>query len=798
MGSGWGAEADPLRPVGSESGPPSRSVPPLLARMPPLHARTRRFVASALAVLVATRSLASASAASDALESLAASPTVPRELRPRLAAARRELVAAGLAPLASAALERGGGAASAARDLALASDAAHAACGSERGTWAMDDAPPAATKTPSPARGERLAPNNATARSAAANASALFSALAHAIAARDADPARGLAALADETREYAAVLGALSNQRGADAAKKDANDAGCFRLGGFVARSLASRDALDLPFDALVARAKAWSDAEVGKCAPARTLAAAFAAAAPGVEAFFVQTAAVAVEWCRAAGAGSGVTRPDAAAAEKIRAFRAHQAALARTLREALEDGACQDIPLSETTTLGDLSPPSKNRLGDLLGDVLQRDPEISDRGAEISALATGASILAFLASASEDVLLTDRGCARVRDAPRGTFYPSPAFDALAQEAASCGLDDRERRWVAGTFGANGGSSRMADAFDEARDRARIVDADAEEGCASSPGSTSENLPPAEKNAAVHHAEGAARKGTDPPPPPPPPPPPLRAAELFAAAAHFRGLAAATEGCRFGRRVEYAPARRLAEALEAYATSADACDGKKPETEKNRVEKTSASLVAAPASLEDVADLAASDGGSESSSSFGRRRAAVPPGVVAVAAALGVASAAGALACFERRRRNKRSALAASARRPPSSSSDGGNGGGRRRASDDESDRARLVGSDALGSARRFYRHLEAGSAGDLPLVEDLDKREKETASARADVVAPLGAFFQPAERRRSHSISGPATSARPPLARPRSTKAPGSSSGGSSRVGDDEEARQE
>ena len=273
--------------------------------------------------------------------------------------------------------------------------------------------------------------------------------------------------------------------------------------------------------------------------------------------------------------------------------------------------------------------------------------------------------------------------------------------------------------------------------------------------------------------------------------PPPPPPPPLRAPELFAAAAHFRGLAAATEGCRFGRRVEYAPARRLAEALEAYATSADACDGKKPETLR-RVEKTSASLVAAPA------ELAATDDGSESSSSFGRRRAAVPPGVVAVAAALGVASAAGALACFERRRRNKRSALAASARRPPSSSSDGGNGGGRRRASDDESDRARLVGADALGSARRFYRHLEAGSAGDLPLVEDLDKREKETASARADVVAPLGAFFQPAERRRSHSISGPATSARPPLARPRSAKAPRSSSGGSSRVGDDEEARQE
>ena len=245
-------------------------------------------------------------------------------------------------------------------------------------------------------------------------------------------------------------------------------------------------------------------------------------------------------------------------------------------------------------------------------------------------------------------------------------------------------------------------------------------------------------------------------------------------------------LAAATERCRFGRRVQYAP--RVTRGPSRTRRAPDACDGKNRRRSPGREDV--ASLVAAPA------ELAATDDGSSRRPRSGG--GAPSPGVVAVAAALGVASAAGALACFERRRRNKRSAPAASARRPPSSSSDGGMGGGRRRASDDESDRARLVGADALGSARRFYRHLEAGSAGDLPLVEDLDKREKETASARADVVAPLGAFFQPAERRRSHSISGPATSARPPLARPRSAKAPRSSSGGSSRVGDDEEARQE
>jgi hypothetical protein len=112
--------------------------------------------------------------------------------------------------------------------------------------------------------------------------------------------------------------------------------------------------------------------------------------------------------------------------------------------------------------------------------------------------------------------------------------------------------------------------------------------------------------------------------------------------------------------------------------------------------------------------------------------------------------------------------------VAARKRRASASSPRGASGSGSAGADRLGSDRSSLLGGGAAGSARRFYRHLEAGSAGDLPLVEDLD-RVASLPGARSPAgpdsprasTPPSGPyasqFFAPASRRRSHSISEPA-----------------------------------
>ena len=81
------------------------------------------------------------------------------------------------------------------------------------------------------------------------------------------------------------------------------------------------------------------------------------------------------------------------------------------------------------------------------------------------------------------------------------------------------------------------------------------------------------------------------------------------------------------------------------------------------------------------------------------------------------------------------------------------------------------------IGGGIAGSARRFYRHLEAGSANDLPLVEDLDKvpnlnrdsgRGGESTDNLPYLANTVDGGAQAMVRKRSNSISEPA---RPPVA---------------------------
>ena len=226
----------------------------------------------------------------DPLLSLARDPSLPRELRARVRAASRELADAGLATLAATALETYGGAAEvrrgdptrptpryrnthhspspppsptpqAARHLAAVRAAVTTACGSERGTWDdADDRPesepepgavvsrpasPAAADLPLPKTVSRLARNLAK----------LFSWLAEE---HDARLSRApgvtpdhLSSLADHLRESDVVLGRFFD------AKARVRLVFVFPPGGAnVTRSVVSRGAIALPFDALVRAAR--------------------------------------------------------------------------------------------------------------------------------------------------------------------------------------------------------------------------------------------------------------------------------------------------------------------------------------------------------------------------------------------------------------------------------------------------------------------------------------------------------------------------------------------------------------
>ena len=720
----------------------------------------------------------------DPLSGLRAHPELPRELRLPLRAASTALADAGLAPRAADAIARYGGADRAARDLALVLAAATAACGDggENATDARASAAAAAARAgPLRALFSGLTHELELLRSLSPNtleglegfsASRLLSAENQRDvedAYGDAD-ARGIAIgfVVDELDEAAASL----------AARLRGEDASCFAgAGGVVTRTLRALGVLAEDLEAVVARLRERSAEELKRCGLG-----AFAldanenetAADVATLTFFAARA----EACRR----RGLLRSEADLAdafgtdtntaitetrtrdERLRRLRAR--VLASHL--ALADATRAEARAAEIGTRNEKHERgvSVSGSGTCLGDAFPPPDPRWDAPAGASLL-TSTHALAFVVAALRDVTLSESACARALDAPPGVFFASPALDAVAQEAAEAGVFPAAAAWLAA---APAGSAGLEASVDEVQAVARA--------CAvASAGGDAANATRIRKRWIR-----VERGPTD------------------AALEFLRRLEAATLGRRGGHR-GYSAVGKLVNALEKLVRDLErgGClsldssrSGEEPSKsrESGSVSTASAQTTSRAAAdsarrADDAAAVARErrDGveilaevpGPGSQGDFGTSAPSITSDLIlgvlfGVAAFALVAAAAGAVAA----RRGARSA-AWKRRVSGSSPADDRSAVGADRLG---SDRSSLLGGGAAGSARRFYRHLEAGSAGDLPLVEDLDRAASlpgarspvASGSPRSESPRPstppstpyASQFFAPASRRRSHSISVP------------------------------------
>ena len=336
-------------------------------------------------------------------------------------------------------------------------------------------------------------------------------------------------------------------------------------------RSVVSRGAIALPFDALVRAARAWYVREIERCGLAdrerdfersRTRAVDGSSSTSAALAKFARAA----ESCRRAGTGGvfdGVfDERNAAAAAELAELRAHYAAMDVALTAAVEredclaarkptrrrddasDGENDDASDGENDDASDenafresVSATETNASSHSFDSLLPAlDPETDERRG--GRLATGALTLSFLVGAAEDVVATRGGCAAAVDAPVGSYYPVRAYDRVAQEMARCGLDGVSREWLAREWGPAGGSHAFAATLDEFQAAA--------DACVSESGFKSGTYRDARRHAV--RADGA---------------------RLLSIAEHFRRAESALLGCRGGRRA-YSAAGRLADTLEGF------------------------------------------------------------------------------------------------------------------------------------------------------------------------------------------------------------------------------------
>ena len=722
----------------------------------------------------------------DPLSGLRAHPELPRELRLPLRAASAALADAGLAPRAADAIARYGGADRAARDLALVLAAATAACGDGR---------------------ENATDARASAAAAAARAGplrALFSGLTHELdLLRLSSPtnlegfsaSRLLSAenqrdVKDDVKDAGAgfVVDAL-DEAAASLAARLRGSSSCFAgAGGVVTRTLRALGVLAEDLEAVVARLRERSADELKRCGLG-----AFALDANENENDAIETAAdvatltffaARAEACRRRGLlrseadladafGTGTdtetrTRDDRMRRLGARVLASHLALADATRFEtrAAEIGRKDETGVSDDTGV---SVSAVSGSGTCLGDAFPPPDPRWDAPAGASLL-TSTHALAFVVAALRDVTLSESTCARALDAPPGVLFASPALDAVAQEAAEAGVFPAAAAWLAA---APAGSAGLEASVDEVQAAARAC-AVANRG---SPNAANATVDP--RGSAWIRVE---RGPTD------------------AALEFLRRLEAATLGRRGGRR-GYSAVGKLVNALETLVRDLErgGClerlEPSRSGEERKSNSRESGSVSAASAQTTGrsraAADPLPRDADDDDAAAVARKRrdgveirafdsqgdstrTSKAPSITSdlilgvlfgVAAFALVAAAAGAVAA----RRGARSA-ARKRRVSGSSPADDRSAVGADRLG---SDRSSLLGGGATGSARRFYRHLEAGSAGDLPLVEDLDRAASATQSGSPRSESPrpstppstpyASQFFAPASRRRSHSISVPA-----------------------------------
>ena len=714
----------------------------------------------------------------DPLAGLRAHPELPRELRLPLSVASAALADAGLAPRAADAIARYGGADRAARDLTLVLAAATAACGDgrEEATDALASSSAAAARA-GPLR-------------------ALFSGLTHELELRtrvtqeldELSASRLLSAeesydvrVDERGRGARFVVDALDEAEASLArAGGDGGGSSCFAgAGGIVTRTLRALGILALDLESVVTTLRQRSAEELRECGLGASALDAKendsddsdddddSETAADVEtlAYFAARA----ETCRRRGRGERSAdlatfasvktiseMPEEGKKDRLRRLSAR--VLASHL--ALADATRAEARAAEMRGDGY----AKGLLRTCLGDSFPPPDPRWDAPAGASLL-TSTGALAFVVAALGDVTLSESACKRALDSPPGVFFASPALDAVAQEAAEAGVFPAAAAWLAAS---PSGSAGLEASVDEVQAAARA--------CA---------INAAEKKTANEKKSWIVveRGPTD------------------AALSFLRRLEAATLGRRGGRR-GYSAVGKLVRALETLVeklesggcidqtseiASVEPVEPSKRAEEPGSVKaKRSGSVdtaVPARTTSRAAADFARRDDddadaevladprgfprGSSPGASSSTTSDLVLGVLFGVAAFALVVAAAGAVAS----RRGAR--VAARKRRASASSPRGGSASGSG-ADRIGSDRSSLLGGGAAGSARRFYRHLEAGSAGDLPLVEDLDRVASlpgarspagpESPRASTPPSGPYASqFFAPASRRRSHSISEPA-----------------------------------
>ena len=238
--------------------------------------------------------------------------------------------------------------------------------------------------------------------------------------------------LADHLRESDVVLG-----RFFDAKTRDASVSfSCFRREGYVTRSVVSRGAIALPFDALVRAARAWYVREIERCGLANR------------ERDFERSRTRAVDGSSSSVRASRNSRarrrvPAEYSTNETPRRRRSWPSFARTTRRwtsrsappsseriASPRGNRRDDetrrPTARTTRRPTRTPFRESvSVTETNADSLlpALDPETDERRG--GRLATGASTLSFLVGAAEDVVATRGGCAAAVDAPVGSRAPS-------------------------------------------------------------------------------------------------------------------------------------------------------------------------------------------------------------------------------------------------------------------------------------------------------------------------------------------------------------------------------------
>lgn len=548
--------------------------------------------------------------------------------------------------------------------------------------------------------------------------------------------------IVDELDEAQASLSRVAAHRANSQTNKTVS---CFAgAGGIIHRTIRASNAIGLPFDELVDLFHEKSVTELTGCGLS-----AFSLDTQSEGAWkVVEEAAKRASACRMEGA-SNVTGDSLSA--RLSDVQTRVTASDLALRDVLHaESRGFDVTLESALNLSDTVTKFKSCLGDLAQPL---DPNWNANGN--AKLATSTSVFTFLVAAALDIVSSSEACSRSLDAPPGTFFSSPVIDIVAQEAVESGALNALLQWLHMTQ-QNAGSAGFESSIDEVAIAAKACTVDRSRNWTSPWIKVDRTL-------------------------------------LDSTLSFLSKLEGVFLGHRVGR-YGYSATGKLVKAISKFkveleeggcvseVSSVDATGSVTPSTTSSSTSRAShmgmvntTGARVGEISYSDI-EIIADDGSSSDSKS---RPSSILVGFVGGAGVFCLVACVGLTLAS---RKNKRVTFSTRRSTRCATNANDNSDNDTDRDSNDVSDRGGLLAGGAAGSARRFYRHLEAGSAADLPLVEDLDlvpslpgaRSPSGRLSPGASFESPsprptenqnpyASLFFAPTNtRRRSHSISEP------------------------------------